>query len=175
MPGSQPPAPEIYDWRSLPLPPDYPQDTPARRRIQPWWWLWFRGGILVVILVMLSFLLGRLTAPPSHAAGSSHTITRTLTTVRTFSGSGSALTDDFVVHTAWQINWLCVPNVPPKSPYLFKIDMNNADTFTPVSTATDQLCETSSFSSVVKETQTGHFYLFITSKGSWAIEIQVFQ
>lgn len=174
---NQLPTPEIYDWGRLPHPPDYPQDPLGRQQFQPWWWPWFRGTILIVILLALSFLLGRLTAslPPSHTADSSHVATRTLTTVQTFSGSNSMGTGDFVMHTAWQINWLCIPKATSKDQYSLKIDVNDEDTFSFVSTAADLPCKPDKFSGTVKEAQAGHFYLYITSTGPWAIEIQTFQ
>jgi len=176
MPRNQPSTPETYDWESLPPAPDYPQDTSVRQRFQPWWWPWFRGAILVVILLMLSFLLGRLTAllPSSHT-GSSRVVTRTLTTVQTFTDSKSIQTGDFVVHTTWYINWLCVPGTSSRGQYSFKIDVNNADTFNFVSTPIDQTCKSNNASGRIQELQTGHLYLYITSKGPWTIEIQAFQ
>jgi hypothetical protein len=95
--------------------------------------------------------------------------------LQTFSGSGPKQTDAFTVQSAWQISWLCAPRADPKNQYQLKIDVNNADTTFFAFTTGDLSCQKDSIAGSIKETQTGHFYLYITSKGPWAIEIQTFQ
>lgn len=180
MPRSQLLTPKTDDWRSLPPLPSYPTDIPLRRRFPLWWWPWFSTGILVVFFVALSFLAGRFTAPPlpSHppTPGSSRIVIHTPTTVQTFTGSKSAQTKSFVAPTPWQISWLCIPGADAKGQYqVFKIDVIDADTNFFEFTASDQLCQPGHVSGSIEESQAGHFYLYITSKGPWALEIQTLQ
>lgn len=184
MPQRQSSTLETYGWSKLPpIPDDYlANDGSFPRNRGPWWWLWFRTPVIVVILIVLGFLAGRFTAPLplSHAPTPPHVVVRTLTTVQTFTGSNSQPTNSFEVSANWRLSWLCAPNASKTGQYQLKIDLNSAETGSNsagtgsfISTPVDQPCQLNAASGSMQESQGGTFYLYVTSKGPWTIEIQM--